>query len=63
VSVRPRDRQTETNLLASSEAEGWDARVKLGEVVVVVGDGDGLVLSPVVIGVTNEGCLPVLAGC
>ena len=34
----------------------------MGKVVVVVCDGGELVLSAVVVGVTNEGCLPVLAG-
>lgn len=52
----------ETSLLASPEADGWGTRVDIGKVVVVVGDGGGLVLSAVVVGVTDEGCLPVLAG-
>ena len=57
-----RDRRTETSLLASSEAEGWGARVEMGKVVVVEGDAEGLILPPIVVRVTNEGCLPVLAG-
>jgi len=52
-----------TILLASPVTEGWGTGVDTGKVVVVVGDGDDLVLGPVAIGVTNEGSQPVLSGC
>jgi len=48
------------NLLAGSKADGGDTGTQVSEVVVVVGYGDDLVLLPVVVGMTNEGCLIVL---
>jgi len=53
----------ETSLLASSEAEARSTSVDSSKIVVVVGRSDDLVLGAVVIGVTNEGCQPVLFGC
>jgi len=54
------DKRVTGDLLASSKAEGWTTGVNAGEVVVVVGYSDGLVLAAVVVGVTNEGALIVL---
>lgn len=51
------------NLLAMSTADGWGTGIHMGEVVVVVSYGDGIVLPAVTVGVTNEGCLPVLVDC
>jgi len=62
VSSRPQDERVETSLLASPVAEARGTGVDTGKVVVVVGDGDGLVLGPVAFGVTNNGCQPVLPG-
>lgn len=53
----------ESSLLASSKTDGRGTTVEAGEVVVVVGDSDSLVLCAVAVGVTNEGCLPVLFDC
>ena len=53
----------ETSLLASPVAEAWGTGVDTGKVIMVVGDGDGLVLGPVSFGMTNKGCQPVLSGC
>ena len=53
----------ETNLLASPVAEAWGTGVNTSKVVVVVGDGDGLVLGLVAFCVANKGCQPVLSDC
>jgi len=53
----------EASLLACAVAEAWGTGVDTGKVVVVVGDGDDLILYLVAFSVTNKGCQPVLSGC
>lgn len=60
VSPRYRSRRTANGLLPSSEAETRGTSIDTGKVVVVICDSYGLVLSAVVVGVTNEGGQPVL---
>ena len=56
--------ETDGNVLLSGPvAEARGTSVDTGKVVVVVGHGDDLILGTVALGVTNEGCQPVLFGC
>lgn len=47
--------------MSGAESDGWQARVDVGEVVVVVGDFEVAgVLSGIVVGVANERSFPLL---
>lgn len=55
--------ETRTVDVAGTESDGWQARVDVAKVVVVEGDAEVAgVLGAVVVGVTDERCLPLFHG-